>query len=284
MTSGVKHEDIEVAHLGELTIFGNRGQYELEIESFFPAKYNKYFCEYANIPKPYDAIKKLIHWSHGTRPLRLTITGTNINMLVTIREVKQEEKFGEVGDVYYTLSLKEYRTYQVKKTTKKPSTGGGSTNHPSAKWKYYTITKGDTLVEIAEAYSNCSLQNIYDLNPGIKAREKRLQVGEKIKIPANAVKIKAVQKVSTKKGTRPYYGSSSTSKGSGTTYTAPKTSTPKSIGGNSPKIPYSLLVQKEWIGEREQEPTIKKAPSLPSVIHGLKGLYDKAKTFFGNLF
>lgn len=198
LKTGVNHIDTEVVGLGEITTFGKRKLHEIELSSFLPKTYNPSYCEYTNVPKPYDTIKKLLKWSVGNIPLRLTITGTNINMLVTIRDLQYEEKAGEVGDIYFTLSLKEYRSVTIRQVKKKQksNSGSGSTKHPHAKWKWYTITKGDTLIEIAEAYKNCSLQDIYDLNPGIKA--KALKVGQKIKIPYDAVKIRAVQKVSNR--------------------------------------------------------------------------------------
>lgn len=195
ISTGVSHEDKRVVQFGEITVLGQKNQFDLSLESFFPKHYSP-ICEYVDIPDPYASLNKLIAWSESGVPIRLVITGTNINSLVTIRSIEQTEKGGEPEDVYFKLTLKEYRTYKVRQI----DLGNTAPTHPNQSFILYTIQKGDTLYEIDQAYDNCTLQDIYTLNPGIQARASRLQIGEKIKLPAAAVQKSVPKRLTT---TRP---------------------------------------------------------------------------------
>jgi len=191
VTSPYGFQDVNVAQLGEVTIFGQRGQREFSLSSFFPSVYNAVYCEYSKIPKPNDVIKKLEKWRDTKKPIKFTVTGTLISFDVTIRELTYDpEKAGNPGDIYYSLTLKEYRRPTVKKTNKK-SSSTSSKVRPSAsksKTKTYTVKSGDCLWKIAarkDVYgSGSKWQKIYTANKKVIGSNPNLiRPGQKLVIP-----------------------------------------------------------------------------------------------------
>lgn len=154
------YEDVMTTQLGELTVIGTERLREYSFSSFFPRDYNPSYCEYSDIPEPYAAAALIEEWIANRRPVRLTISGTRINIPVTIRSFTYEERAGHVGDLFYDIALKEYRFTELKKVTEKAADGlqyasvsgqetriGKATPTVSS----YTVKAGDSLTKIAHA-------------------------------------------------------------------------------------------------------------------------------------
>lgn len=148
---------VNVTGFGEVNIIGKRGLKTLPLSSFFPSKtYN--FVQYKGFPKPYECVKLIESWMNA--PIQVTITGTNINMQMTIESFNYAEN-DATGDVQYTLELKEYRKPALE--TKKKSIANKkstkvqvpSTKRTSKKVNTttYTVKQGDTLWDIAKKLS-----------------------------------------------------------------------------------------------------------------------------------
>lgn len=194
VSSPFGYTDVEVAQLGEVTIFGNREPKEVTISSFWPAQYNPSYCDYSGFMKPWDFVKKIEGWRDRKVQYRLTITGTGINVVVTIRDFQYEERAGNVGDIYFSLTLKEYRTTDVRwqSTTPKKTTSTTKTTRPPATKKTvtlprtYTVKKDDTLQKIAKAYYGSVNQwrKIYNANTKVIGKNPNLiYPGMKLVIP-----------------------------------------------------------------------------------------------------
>jgi nucleoid-associated protein YgaU len=194
VSSPFGYTDVEVAQLGEVTIFGNREPKEVTISSFWPAQYNPSYCDYSGFMKPWDFVKKIEGWQDRKVQYRLTITGTGINVVVTIRDFQYEEKAGNVGDIYFSITLKEYRTTDVRwqSTTPKKTTSTTKTTRPPATKKAvtlprtYTVKKNDTLQKIAKAYYGSVNQwrKIYNANTKVIGKNPNLiYPGMKLVIP-----------------------------------------------------------------------------------------------------
>ncbi|WP_060210500.1 LysM peptidoglycan-binding domain-containing protein [Sporosarcina koreensis] len=107
--------DINITQFGEYTIIGERGAAEISFSSFFPLQYNSSYCEYADFPTPAECVRTIERWRDTRKPLRLVVTGTDVNYAATIRDFPIEiQRAGSPGDIYYTLTLKEYRFLDVK--------------------------------------------------------------------------------------------------------------------------------------------------------------------------
>lgn len=108
---GNNNSVVNVESIGEINILGESKLSEISFESFFPAK-KYYFCTYSNIPKPFDCVAQIEAWRKRKKPIRVILTGTNINDLFSIETFEYGEKDG-TGDIYFTLALKQYKVLKL---------------------------------------------------------------------------------------------------------------------------------------------------------------------------
>lgn len=97
--------------LGEVTIIGERKLKETSISSYFPRTPDSLTETTGKFKEPefytdfFDKVmKKKI-------PIRMIVTGFNINMLVTVEEFRYDR---HTDEVVYELKLKEYRNFRAK--------------------------------------------------------------------------------------------------------------------------------------------------------------------------
>jgi LysM repeat protein len=184
-------EDINVNRLGEITIIGERELKEYSFESFLPRDYNPTFCEYTNIPKPWDVVNTLERWRDSRKPCRLIVTGTPINTPVTIRDFEYEpDKAGSPGDIYFSITLKEYRFVSFAKVNTSGTAAKVSPKpaRPSTKLtpKTYVVKKGDCLWKIAQRFygKGSEWRKIYEANKKVIGKNPNLiYPGQKLVIP-----------------------------------------------------------------------------------------------------
>jgi hypothetical protein len=197
VSSPFGYDDIPVSQLGEITNIGWRGLREITFSSFWPKHYDPTYCNYSGFMDPIEFIKKVESFRASRVPSRFIVTGIpGMNLEVTIRDFQYEvEKFGSPGDVYFTITLKEWRDVDVRvlDLTKK-RTKSSKGRPPSAKArqratnppKSYTVKSGDSLWKIAKiVYGNgAQWRKIYEANKKtIGANPNKLKVGQKLVIP-----------------------------------------------------------------------------------------------------
>lgn len=145
-----------ILSVGDIAVFGGLGLKTIELSSFFPNQEYS-FCNYNGFPKPYDCVNLIESWMKEGYILRFIITETNINFECIIADFNYREQ-DYSRDVYFTLSLKEYRRIQIfkvninndeKLSSEKnvPLTKGFDTRQ-----KTHKVVEGDTLFKIAKKY------------------------------------------------------------------------------------------------------------------------------------
>lgn len=144
----------EIQDLGELNLIGKEKLAEIELSSFFPARWAPY-CAYRSIPDPYDAVATIEGWRKSGRPVRLIITGTPVNQVCAIESFEYGERGGS-RDVEYSLLLREYRFVQVRKVQDQLPAGQKAPRPDTRPQpKVYTVKAGDSLYMIAKrVYGN----------------------------------------------------------------------------------------------------------------------------------
>jgi len=154
ITNGSKNENIDISNLGEITILQDPTAKMFQFSSFFPAHLSP-LVEYGNPPKPWDIINRIEKWKNSKEPLRFLVTGTSINIPVSVDSFNYREEGGAVGDIRYDIALKEYKFTTVRKIKvkiDKPTPPKKTRPAVKPKGKTYKVKSGDTLWAISRKY------------------------------------------------------------------------------------------------------------------------------------
>ncbi len=189
----------DISQLGEVQVQTGHKLLDISFSGIFPAR-PLYVSgqERGVFREPVDYYKTLENWLSYQKPIRLTFIGStlNLNLPVSIESFTYSESGGAVGDISYTLKLKEYRFYAAKKTSIEQPGGPATAAAPAAtnaparpdtrvQPKTYTLVSGDSLWKVAQKVlgSGARYKEIQKLN-GIQDSElRRLPVGKVLKLP-----------------------------------------------------------------------------------------------------
>ena len=169
-----------VEGIGEVSFIGKPKLAEIpSIVSFFPNQVYS-FCQYSTFPTPKECIDRIEKWMLSGNPIRYIVTGSSVNTECTIEDFEYGEQDG-TGDVYFTLTLKEYKvigatvtaitTVAATATTPAKVAAVTAVARPVAKVipLKYTVKKGDTLWAIAKRqYGDGSKSTVIATKNGLK--------------------------------------------------------------------------------------------------------------------
>lgn len=101
---------------------------------------------------PYEIVDTLTRWSQSGDVLRLIVTDTPVNLPILLAPVRYGEQDG-TGDVYVTLTMRQYRELAAETTEQAATGNAGRTQSPETKpAATYTVVSGDTMWGIARRY------------------------------------------------------------------------------------------------------------------------------------
>ena len=158
-------ETVNIMSLGEVDFTTGRKLQEISFSSFFPSEYTSAYCRYAAIPTPSEAYSTLDSWCAAkdsdevpAQPVRLQIVGhaLDINMLVLISSLEIEDRGGEPGDLYYSISCRQWREIKVRTANEQRVTNNRSNTKPIVKTILEKATTGEPtrefLYKLAKQY------------------------------------------------------------------------------------------------------------------------------------
>lgn len=186
---GSNNSSVDVTGLGEITIKQSRPAYQFSFDSFFPLT-NFPGIENIELTEPLKCVERINNWIESKKPVHIIITGAGIDEYCTIEKFDYYEEGGDVGTIYYGISLKEYREVTVRQVTVEDSTATveqtqtrvDNTTTP----KTYTVKKGDCLWNIAKAIygKGADYTKIYEANKDIiGSNPNKIYVGQVFTIP-----------------------------------------------------------------------------------------------------
>lgn len=176
-----KNERTTVLELGEIYILRKKGLREVAWESFFPVNNAPYVT--GTIREPIDIVRAIENSRDTPSPIRFILVGTDldINIRFGIESFEYDERAGEVGDIYYSIKLVEWKDYSPKRIilppvqavqavavksvqAKEPARPGSP---PPA--KTHAVARGDSLWAIAKKYygDGSRYPEIYNANKAI---------------------------------------------------------------------------------------------------------------------
>lgn len=181
---GTQNTSVSVSGLGEVTILNDPAAKTYEFSSQFPATYGPY-CETLKIVDPWTAVK-FIEKYMNKYPFRFIVTGTKINTLVSVEDFSYSEQAGDVGTIYYSLKLKQYRIVKPRQITiiqQQPIVVQAAREDTKPKETTYTVVSGDCLTTIARKLGISDWHTIYNANAAMIKDPNLIYPGQVLTIP-----------------------------------------------------------------------------------------------------
>ena len=132
---------------GQINLWGGRGLREVRLDTFVPREGSPFFAGRS----PDTILSLLKTWQDSGDPIRLIISGTDINDAFLIEDVSQSFREGD-GDVWLSLQLREYKFQSVSRQQTGSSAQTAQREDERITPKTYTVVKGDTLWDIAARF------------------------------------------------------------------------------------------------------------------------------------
>lgn len=112
INSPVNNETFTTINQGDIKLLGERGLKDLTINSFFPKR--PYSFSRAKDYERWQYVEMIESWIERKLRVRLVVTGSPVNMVTAIDNFEYGVQDGS-GDIYYSLSLSEFKDIKLQK-------------------------------------------------------------------------------------------------------------------------------------------------------------------------
>lgn len=191
--TGAEINIISLAKGGELGIFAGKKLDTISFSSFYPSSYRSY-CQYNGFPNVETFVRKIETAQKEGNPIRFIITGADINKQFLISDFEKTYKINGRGDLYFSLSLTEYREIEIPQIAlaksdaskvKTPQKRPNDKKKNNNKNRTHTVVRGDTLWGLAKRYYGDGSQymKIFNANKGKIKNPNLIIDGWKLVIP-----------------------------------------------------------------------------------------------------
>ncbi len=103
----------ETVEGGEISVIGREKLKKLSFSSYLPSEPGKYTFQKAGTFGANDIVKFILEAQNSDKPVRVIMTGTDINFMYAIESFETNQTDG-TGDIYYTISFVEYKELNIK--------------------------------------------------------------------------------------------------------------------------------------------------------------------------
>jgi len=138
---------LSLAMGGSVNIWGGRGLREVRIATFLPGESSPFFRG----ESPASILGKLRRWQDSGDPVRLILSGSDINDAFLIEDVSESLREGD-QDVGLTLTLREYKFKSALASLAGESVSAPVRADERILPRTYTVKAGDTLWAIAAQF------------------------------------------------------------------------------------------------------------------------------------
>ena len=151
VTQDNKDKTIDLLNVGEINVPGMRGLIKISLSAFLPDRNSPFYT--GNAPeKIIQAVKKS---KNGQKPLRVILSGSDVNTLFTVSSMSETYKEGQ-GDIYIAWSFVELRdlnTGQIASFVRRYTDTGLCTRSTKRTVpKVVIVQAGDTLWNLVRRY------------------------------------------------------------------------------------------------------------------------------------
>ncbi|QPQ30979.1 hypothetical protein [Lysinibacillus sp. JNUCC 51] len=112
VSSPMTNEVFTTVNQGDIKLIGQRGLKAISISSFFPKRHYSFSRD--RTYEGWKYVNIIESWIDKRVPIRLIITSTPINLAMTIENFEYGPQDGS-GDIYYSLSLSEFKFIKLDK-------------------------------------------------------------------------------------------------------------------------------------------------------------------------
>lgn len=114
VSSPGKNKTATVLGIGEV-LLRLKGLRSVSWDSFFPASSAPYVT--GSIITPVEAVRAIQSARDSREPVQFTLSGSDldINTQMGVEDFSYDERFGAVGDIYYSIKLSEWKDYSPRR-------------------------------------------------------------------------------------------------------------------------------------------------------------------------